>query len=532
MRRGGSMQRKIRLTSVGMVLALAVMLFAGVAGAANPPSNQGKWVSGDLHHHTTLSDGSHTMPAVMKSAADYGLDWWANVEHGGAFSRDALGNFFDQLYSPPQFLGDPQPRLLHNHKSLWRWQSLLHYSFPVLLAQRQLYHGKLIVQGLEWSVPAHEHCSVGIIAPDAFPIAQFEYLFDQYDVDTSNGGGLYDFDPQRRKVLENHHAKAVAAVQWLQQHHGKAAWMVFVHPERRNRYKISDFRDFNNAGPDVAFGFDGLPGHQKAEHRGGYGGKYDTAGGGTYGGAGLFTAQVGGLWDALLGEGRHWWVFVSSDFHDTPNDFWPGQYAKTWTYVPEVQPDGRVTYAALVNALRAGNSFCVTGDLINTLDFRAAAGQDAAAMGQELQAPPTSQTAAGPWIALTIRFKSPAVNHHGDRPVVDHIDLIAGEVRGKAQPGMPAYDHAANDSTRVIATFTARDWETDAHGCQVVRYHLIVQQDMYFRLRGTNLPANTPGETDAQGNPLLDAVPNSEAAAWRDLWFYSNPIFVNVGNKP
>ena len=69
----------------------------------------------------------------------------------------------------------------------------------------------------------------------------------------------------------------------------------------------------------------------------------------------------------------------------------------------------------------------------------------------------------------------------------------------------------------------------------------------YFRLRGTNLPPNTPNETDAQGNPLSDTLaknityndpklgPNTaldaDVAAWSDLWFYSNPIFIKVGNR-
>jgi hypothetical protein len=48
-------------------------------------------------------------------------------------------------------------------------------------------------------------------------------------------------------------------------------------------------------------------------------------------------------------------------------------------------------------------------------------------------------------------------------------------------------------------------------------------------LRGTNLPPGTPGETDLEGNPLADTPGvNTAEAAWKDLWFYSNPIFVKV----
>jgi hypothetical protein len=119
-----------------------------------------------------------------------------------------------------------------------------------------------------------------------------------------------------------------------------------------------------------------------------------------------------------------------------------------------------------------------------------------------------------------------------------------------------------------------------------------VRDSQYLRLRGTNMPPSTPWETDADGNPLSDLVTNAamvnksstvatdpddshpanfylkipcttvganvpqttatytgtnidgcpahlpvvngqkmvafDVAAWSDLWFYSNPIFVEV----
>jgi hypothetical protein len=521
------MKGKWRYTT--MVLVMAVLLLSQVTGAAPwhdyGPRVKGEWISGDFHQHTKLTDGSWSMPEDMQKENAYGLDWWANSEHGGAFSRDTLKNFFDELNPPPQFLGNPLPPDYSGHKSLWRWQSLLQYSFPVLLTQRKLYQDKLIAQGLEWNVPSHEHCSVGIIAKDAFPIAQFEYLFDQNDKDTSNGGGTYNFDPNGLKSLTNDHAKAVNAVKWLQENYRKTSWVVFAHPERKSKYKISDFRDFNNAAPDVAFGFEGLPGHQKAENRGEYSSSCPAVGDGTYGGAGFYIANVGGLWDALLGEGRHWWTFVSSDFHDTPNDFWPGEYAKTWTFIQQKNPHDRVTLEDVVEGLRSGNSFCVHGDLINALDFHVQYLSDRATLGQELQ---ISKTNKGSMVKLTIKFKSPSVNNHGDKPVVDHIDLIAGDVNGKVEPGTPEYNNDTNPSTKVVATFHASDWEKDNNGWNVIHTPLMVKNDMYLRLRGTNVPVSTPGMTDAQGNPLLDLVPNSENLVWKNLWFYTNPIFIKA----
>ena len=57
---------------------------------------------------------------------------------------------------------------------------------------------------------------------------------------------------------------------------------------------------------------------------------------------------------------------------------------------------------------------------------------------------------------------------------------------------------------------------------------------MYYRIRGTNLPSDTPNETDSEGSPLADAIAREDLnvgrveAAWKDLWFYSNPIFVEA----
>jgi hypothetical protein len=136
-------------------------------------------------------------------------------------------------------------------------------------------------------------------------------------------------------------------------------------------------------------------------------------------------------------------------------------------------------------------------------------------------------------LLLTIRFKNPNLNNNGDRPVVDHIDLIAGRITGKTAPDSPDYNKAVNETTKVIATFTANDWRMDRDGYNVITYRIKdLDNSTYFRLRGTNLKANTPYETDAQGNPLADSLATTNlgldgaAEAYADLWFYSNPIFV------
>jgi hypothetical protein len=283
--------------------------------------------------------------------------------------------------------------------------------------------GKPVWQGFEWIVPGHEHCSVAVIAgqfPDsgnmgnADALAKFEYCFDRADFDTSRGEennwscktGVLEFDqyfdPVSGKIPSTFgdepggHMKPVAAVTWLQTNYPESSYTVYAHPERdgvydpdgNEGYNIEQFRDLNNAGPDVAFGFESQSGHQASGNRG-FG---TSAFGGTKGGTGVYSAVIGGLWDALLGEGRHWWFFVRSDWHsrgrflpfaaETTNDFWPGEYQKDYVYLP---PES--TQQDIIDALRSGNSYVVDGDLIGELYFTACYSEtgECATMGQTLQ---------------------------------------------------------------------------------------------------------------------------------------------------
>lgn len=477
-------------TLIAVTLALATVVGTAYSTTTMAATSSGKWVAGDFHNHTYLTDGSKTEADVMAHAfGQYGLDWMANSEHGGQYTRDTLGNTL------------PNP--------LWRWVTLKDYSYPLIQQLRAEYSNKLIVQGLEWNVPTHEHASVGIIADSATPISNFEYMFDAKDKDTSRSlEGLLKSNSTA--------ADAVAGAQWLEDNFKTTSYFLPNHPSRQLKYTISDFRDFNNAAPDVCFGFEGMPGHQKEAARGGYSNQNVTAM--TYGGADYMVSQVGGLWDALLGEGRHFWTFVNSDFHNDDGDFWPGEYAKSYTYVK-----GN-TYEDLVAGMRSGKSFAVNGDLINRLDFTAKNRSNTAGMGETLD------MKNGDNCLLKIKFKSPEVNNNGDKVKVDHIDLIGGEVKGFAQPGTAEYSKATNETTKVIATFTSKDWVYE-DGWYTVNYNFKkLDKNMYFRLRGTNLGINVSNETDAQGNPLCDNLmgTNDASKAYKDLWFYSNPVFVNV----
>ncbi|MFA6498134.1 MAG: hypothetical protein WC256_04460 [Desulfurivibrionaceae bacterium] len=512
--------------------AVVCLIVLGLSLCLTMPGNareNGRWLAGDFHNHTFLTDGSKAAEDVFSQAFRFGLDWLANSEHGGAYGRGPDGQPWP---AESNFFGDPPA------EKMWRWQSLLQHSFPLISKARTVYSEKLIIQGYEWNVPAHEHGSVGIIdtaEAGGMAIARHEYLFDGDDTGSTADRHL----AVEGKKLKNDHAKAVAGVAWLENNYRESGYCVLNHPSRRLKYSIAAIRDFNDAAPHVAFGFEGFPGHQKAASRGNYdqGPFRDAAGNDitdrarTYGGADLMLAKIGGTWDALLGEGRQFYAFANSDFHNPENDFWPGEYTKTHTFVRDLNQDGEYSQLELLAGLRSGNSFIVHGDLISGLRFTAQCQGKTTEMGDTLHA------AAGSEVTITISFRSPDRNNHGDAVAVDHIDLIAGEMAGKAPKLLgdgatpnPVYEKDGNETTRVITTFRSKDWQPAENGWQTVRYHVRqLRHDMYFRLRGTNLRCGG-GETDGECNPLADELQgsNNQDKAYADLWFYSNPLFVRV----
>jgi hypothetical protein len=529
---------------------------------AGPRKPHGAWVAGDFHQHTFYTDGATPFDFVMEKNYEYGLDWWFNSEHGGGRITDGNGDYWDDttVYPGNPILGDVA--MSGDHQVMWRWQSLADFAFPDILATRATYPDRRIGSGLEWNVPGHEHCSTGIVADDAEAISAFEFMFDAADNDTSregeatpygtltkqNGARYDDANVKTALSREEAHLDAIAACAWMQKqrrrHKINDGYIVFAHIERKGDfstggYNIEHFRDFNNAGPDVCFGFEGTPGHQANGSRGGFG---SGAFGGTYGGAGFYTAQLGGLWDALLGEGRRWFNFASSDYHEHytagGDDFYPGEYQKDYVYAVDANHDGQISLKEIIEGLRSGKSFYVEGDLINHLDFSVTTLSGRAEMGEELR---IRSHRGLPRLfrrnpaLVTIEFKSPAANNNGDKPVVNHIDLIAGDITGRVSPDSTEYTKATNESARVVARFTSDNWKVKRDGTIVVRYMVPdLATSTYFRLRGSNIAVGTPFEQDENGNPLADSLATDNlgldgaAEAWADLWFYSNPIFVYV----
>ncbi len=568
----------------------------------------GKWMIGDFHNHTTFTDGSYPMNdltgpttitpfAVSDTSGLYkqgtaptafrnGLGFFTNSEHGGIQSRDGFGrNWTDTtVYPTLPAIGDP------TNGKMWRWQSLIRtsdipfYAGPAYMGAydwiesiRANYPDKIVITGMEWNVPGHEHASTAIAADNALPIAEFEYRFDNSDTDgttTTTTATIMGWDgkvqsssytspayPDYSAVLAQNakHNKTLDGVKWMQANYPATGYLIPAHVERAGcgvgGWSIAAFRDMNDNGPSVAFGFEGIPGHDKSSNRGEFG--TGACGGGTYGGAGTYIATVGGLWDNLLADGRKFFNFDSSDFHSTSSDFWPGEYEKTYVKVKDASGDGVYAQEDVINGLRSGNAFSVHGDLINKLYFRvfhgAPSGDSSATMGETLS------VGKGEKITVQIRFRTPdsnncqaGINASGSYvcapPAVHHVQLIQGRINptrankflADGVTPNPAFNAIDSTVAGIVETFDASSWSIDDEGFTTMTFVVPhVRNSMFFRIRGTNLgygvskmdATNTKivYGTDAAGSPLLNTPGTNNAdMAWDDLWFYSNPIFVKV----
>jgi hypothetical protein len=582
-------------------VALTAMLSVSIGFAATDSADAKKkfdYVPGDFHQHTNYTDGGRPFLEVMRQNDIFGLGWWANSEHGGERNRDGQGHYWDDptYYPENPILGDEE--FSGGHQEMWRWQSLRDYVYPDIQIVRDTYPDKTIISGLEQNVPGHEHCSTAIYQYDdtATAISEFEFRFDRSDDDTSRHGepSLLNTPELGNVLTKTNDTKedAILGVKWMQAMKDAGigdAWVVPAHVERAWSYTIEDFRNWMDAGPDVAIGFEGAPGHQTSSDRGfGRG----SLGGGTYGGTGYYVAMVGGLWDGLLAEGRKYFNFASSDYHwqwaDGGSDFFPGEYQKNYTYINTKAKD---PIQAVFDGNRSGNTWNVQGDLIDELAFTAKSEGKTAMMGQTLKV----KKGKAVKIKIKVRdpntpnfcpfdFNNPSLAQIGieqplNMPVLDHIDVIAGTITGnvpmtvfdaEGRPDPDATDYETD--AQVIQTFY-REYGKDKKGYLTYVMKIWPKADMFIRLRGTNLPAGVPYETDEFGNPLADSEANDNiyqlmqtaengyigpgfeegitnkmlnlmliddlriattdklddvVEAYADLWFYSNPIFIKV----
>ena len=118
-----------------MVLALA-LAFAFSSDDDDRQDADGVYVAGDFHQHTTSTDGSNSIKTVMYKNNQFGLDWWANSEHGGSRATDARGPLtvdgpfnVDGGYSWTNPTKYPNNIVISGTTNMWRWQSIRDFSF-------------------------------------------------------------------------------------------------------------------------------------------------------------------------------------------------------------------------------------------------------------------------------------------------------------------------------------------------------------------------------------------------------------------
>jgi hypothetical protein len=318
---------------------------------------------------------------------------------------------------------------------------------------------------------------------------------------------MFPPDPSR-----NTEEKMIEALELMQEMSPRPV-VIANHPSRSalalgvyGLHSPQEFRGWNDTAPDVAVGMAGAPGHQaitlnpdgslRPYPRGGYR-QFPTMGA-----FDQMTARIGGFWDSMLGEGRRWWITANSDSHihytEGGFDFWPGEYSKTYVFAEK-------NHDSIIEALRKGNIFVTTGDLISEMTVNVSDGKNMAGIGEELNPAPGSN------VDVTITIRDPNTdNHHGDNPRVSRVDLIVGKVSGRVTD--KSLD--TNDSTVVVKRFTKKDWQRQGEFLTMTHRLNNVTTSIYVRVRGTSTDELEP-EPDPPGED-----------PWQDLWFYANPIFI------
>jgi hypothetical protein len=498
----------------------------GVAAAAEGPDTAARnarrpraWLAGDHHIHTQYSsDGLYTVEDQVKHADAFGLDWVVITDHGGA-THAKIG--VDKVN-------------------------------PDIRRSRDLHPEMLVFQGLEWNIPAAEHGTV-FVHPGAHEVSVLKAFEAAYDGSVTNTSGS----------TPANEAHAVKGLQFLRSavsdRKVQDALMLANHPARQGIDSPHEVRAWRDAADGIAVGWEGAPGHQAAglkattpgagSARGYYGNApradrsflaYPLESYRTWGGFDFYTSTVGGLWDSLLAEGKPWWITANSDSHSnyldtavrgagsdfaangryddpvysgSPNfsagDYFPGFYSRTHVGVTQE------SYAGLMAGLRAGNVWVDHGRLIEEVDVAVRVG------GREVGLGGAATGRRGETAELRIRI-TPAQRSNWAQflPRLRKLDLIKGRVTGPAEDR----DVFHTPHTSVMKTWEVKDDRTLE---LVVPLGPIDDTGFYVRLRGSDgnrTQAGYHGAAVDPAGPAMDVV--GDADPWKDLWFYTNPIFV------
>lgn len=473
-----------------VVLGMVLSSTACAEPGAEPRAEEARWLAGDHHIHSRYSvgwdreqdppapiiggDAIYPIPMNALMARHHGLDWMVATDHGG-----------------------PQ----HSKVNLER-------AYPELLLSRAAVPDLIQFYGMEFDTPGADHSSLIVPRTDreATTLHDIEHGFAKHD----------PWPPDSTWDTEGRMVEALAHMREL----SPEPVLIANHPSRSatglgvyGMDEPAELRRWNDTAPEVAVGMAGAPGHQaitlerdgtvrRERPRGGYGGFP------TMGGFDQMTARLGGFWDSMLGEGRHWWITANSDSHihwtEGGADFWPGEYSKTYVLAEK-------RYESVLEAIRAGRVFVTTGDLISELWVTAASPATAtlASIGGTLTVAPADE------VRVTVRvLDPPGPNHRGQHPALARVDLIVGEIQG------PVADASqdTNPTAAVARRFGPDDWRRDGQYWTMEQTLPASAVSRYIRVRGTSTNEMEP-EIDPRGED-----------PWSDLWFYSNPIFLVVAD--
>jgi hypothetical protein len=443
------------------------------------------WLAGDHHIHsrysvgwdrevdppTPIKGGDAIYPTPMNAlmAKYYGLSWMVTTDHGGP-----------------------------NHSKV-----NLEMAYPELVYSRKVVPEVIQFYGMEFDTPGADHSS--LIIPyshdESTHLHSIESQFNKREPYPSDPS--WDTESRMLEALAFMNTMATKPVV-IANHPSRSASGLGVY----GKDDPAELRDWNDTAPEIAVGMAGAPGHQAAtlnrdstlskRPRGGYG-QFPTMGG-----FDQMTAKLGGFWDSMLGEGRRWWITANSDSHvhwrEGGSDFWPGEYSKTYVLAQKNHDD-------IIDGIRNGRVFVTLGDLISELYVQVEGGHHSADIGGKIH------IAHGEDVRVTIRFKDPdTLNSWKQNPEVTRVDLIMGEVRG------PVTDRNSDNNltTQVIARFTDSDWKINGAYTEITYTISELGKESYIRIRGTNSNELEP-QKDKKGE-----------SPWDELWFYSNPIFIDV----
>ncbi|MGW5057514.1 PHP domain-containing protein [Streptomyces sp. NPDC004096] len=518
-----SMLRRTGLLGAGLA-AGSVLAGAGQAAATSgaQSSRSGRshgylWLAGDHHIHTQYSsDAKYRVLDHVRQANAHGLDWMVITDHGS----EAHAKIGVEKVNPD------------------------------IVEARERIDDTLVFQGLEWNIPAAEHGTV-FVHPGRNEVAVLKEFENSFDGSVKNAGAS----------TPANEALAIAGINFLadQVRRRKVADALFLanHPARKGIDSPHEIRAWRDAQPSIAVGMEGAPGHQAGGLPAPMGpgsarGIYDNSPSAdsfsgyplesyrTWGGFDWMTATVGGLWDSLLAEGKPWWITANSDSHNvyadsavrgpnsdfnangryddpvyggglnlTDTDFWPGQYSRTHVGAASF------SYQAVMDGIRAGRVWVDHGGLISGLNAQLRAAGRAVTLGDVLH------VRRGGHVDLVVEISlANGPNWAQFVPTLARVDVIQGAVTGRVADK----DTLATPNTKVVKSFEVNR----STGSVRLTYSLgRVDKPVYVRLRGTDGNRTAVGLRGASvdpAGPAIDVV--GDADPWKDLWFYSNPMWV------